>query len=299
MPTTIDPLILLLCHADPETGKYCDCLAPNNTFDSRDLFRKVWYPVATSMHGRERLIERITNRPQTDQKRIAVALVRRAQLFTEILETEKQLNDGLLRLVQLFNTTSALSWATFFGTGTSIWTLLNRQRFLYDYTAALFKIVERAKELNIERSTVWSSVNQSTTTLALMAVFAAPNPVDVIPQVIEGGIVPCILESIPHTLKYWPPESHAFAIEPLRMLYPFLYLEKVHGALKVHGDLDRLDAWNDVAISTPAREIYEEWKKLLGTSIYAFDAEREHEELHINMCSNAKVRASPGAMIQL
>jgi hypothetical protein len=297
MPATIDLLLLLLCYDDPETGNYCDCGTPDDTLNVYDLFQKVWYPVATSEQGRERLVERISNHPQKHQKRVAVAFVRRAQLFTEILETEKHLDDGLRSLVYLFNTASALSWATYSTTGTSIWTLLNRRRFLHEYTAALFRVVERAKELNFEKSAFWSCVNQCTTMLALAAVFAAPNPVDVIPQVIEGGIVPCILESIPHALKYWPPASHAFAIEPLRMIYPFLYLEKVHAALKVHGDLDRLDAWNDVAISTPARGIYEEWKKLLGTSIYAFDAEREHEELRINMCSNAKVRASPGAMI--
>ena len=273
MPATIDLLILLLCHVDPDTGKYFDCVTPDGTLDSHDLFRKVWYPVATSAQGRERLIERIANRSQKDQKRIAVALVMRAQLFTETLETEKQLNDGLLRLVQLFNTTSTLSWAACLGTGTSIWKLLNRQRFLYDYTVALFKVVERAKELNVEKPAVWSSVNQSTTTLALMAVFAAPNPVDVIPQVIEGGIVPCILESIPHTLKVWPPASHAFTVEPLRMLYPFLYVEKIYASLENHGDLDYLDEWNNVAVPTPAEEIYKEWMKLLERSYYSFGAE--------------------------
>lgn len=295
LPDTMDLVFALLCSTDQQTGKHCDVYKERKE-NICCLLEKVWLPLTMSVCARERIIERLSNCTPKYQKQVVKALISRAKEFVDNLQTETHLNTAIYNLGTLFDVSSSLSWETFFDTGTSIWRLLDRQNFLYEYATAVYKVTQKGVELNIRCGRLWSLINHCVTRLTLMAVFAAPNPIDTIPQLIKGGLLRCLLAGLPVTIKFRPPASHPLVIEALRMIYPFLYVEKVYSALKDSGGLSLIDAWDGTASTAPANGIIEEWAALLRWSTKAYDELRMHEELNINMCNNGKVRGAGSSL---
>lgn len=273
---TVDLVFLLLCEKDRSGGsrRYVTGLDRALTCPIIELFRSYFF----SQVGYDTAKARLEAAGRSTRSKIIAAILERSEELATLANDAFSLDKAAFGIRCLVASTFCLV------SSLPLWVSFHSRNFLNVQARVFSALCEKIRDH--ERTDLidfWESVSGGIFALVAAATdISIINPGARIRELVEGGILGCALQCLPHV----GPSASGGVYEALRALLPYMTLSKVYEAAIAQGDLHEWSRGN--AQPYQAQEAWADYEFIFKVNRY-IHVSIGRGDARISLCANRKV----------